>query len=92
MNIAKLSGTDGTIVWEMEHGTASGAETVAFTSDGGFVVGGFTDTTQALNELNFKSGGQVESATPFIGKISAADAAASSAPTTFAWTYTNADS
>jgi len=76
----------------MEYGTGSGAETVAFTSDGGFVVGGFIDTSQAISELNFKSGGQVEAATPFIGKISAADAAGSSAPSSFAWTYTNTDS
>ena len=45
MNIAKLKESDGSIVWEMTHGTGSGVETVAFTSDGGFVVGGYTDST-----------------------------------------------
>jgi len=74
MNIAKLNASDGSILWEMPYGSASGAETVAFTSDGGFVVGGYLNTAIPLNEINFKSGGQIEEATPFVGKISAADA------------------
>ena len=40
-------------------------------------------------DLNFKSAGQVEEATPFIGKISAADAASDTKPSAFSWTYTN---
>lgn len=72
MNIAKLNSSDGAIVWEMTYGTMSGVETVAFTSDGGFVVGGYLDTSY-LPE-GYKSGGQVENGTPFVGKISASDA------------------
>lgn len=60
INIAKLSETDGSIIWEMTHGTGSGVETVAFTSDGGFVVGGYTGDSSAISGMNFKSGGQIE--------------------------------
>lgn len=62
-------------------------ETVQFTSDGGFVVGGFLDSDFATRSLVFKSGGYVDSGSPFIGKISAADAEGSSAPEDFAWTW-----
>ena len=55
MNIAKLNSSDGAIVWEMSYGTMSGVETVAFTSDGGFVVGGYLNTSY-LPE-GYKSGG-----------------------------------
>lgn len=93
MNIAKLKESDGSIVWEMEYnptsGKGAGAETVAFTSDGGFVIGGFIDTEDGIADMIFKSSGIVTSGTPFIGKISAADAAGTTAPAAFAWTYTN---
>ena len=87
LHIAKLKASDGSIVWEMNYGTASGVETVAFTSDGGFVVGGFIDSNDGVSGMHFKSGGQVESGKPFIGKISKADADGTSAPSGFTWTY-----
>jgi hypothetical protein len=87
MNIVKIDESDGSIMWEMSYGTGSGVESVAFTSDGGFVVSGFLDTEEPANEMGFKSGGQAEG-TPFVGKISAEDAAGSTKPTSFEWTYT----
>lgn len=93
MNIAKILATNGEIIWEMNHEAESGAETVAFTSDGGIIIGGFLDNeVDAINNY-FKSSGQVdgENAKPFIAKISAADAGGSSAPTSFEWTYTNSE-
>lgn len=89
MVITKLLESDGSVVWTMNYGTGAGVETVAFTSDGGFVVGGYIDMTDDLSEIAFKSGGQVTSGKPFLGKISAANAAASSAPSAFEWTYSN---
>jgi len=93
MNIAKIAATDGEIIWEMNHEAESGAETVAFTSDGGFIIGGYLDNEADIIEHNFKSGGQIdgENAKPFIAKVSAADAAGSSAPSSFEWTYTCSD-
>ena len=93
MNIAKIAATDGEIIWEMNHEAESGAETVAFTSDGGFVIGGYLDNESDAAEQYFKSSGQVdgENAKPFIAKVSAADAGGSSAPTSFEWTYTNSE-
>ena len=87
INVAKISESDGNIIWEMNYGSASGVESVAFTSDGGFVVSGFLDTEEPASELFFKSAGQTFG-TPFIGKISAEDAAGSTKPTSFEWTYT----
>jgi hypothetical protein len=57
MNIAKLNASTGALIWEMAYGASSGAETVSFTSDGGFVVGGYINTLQPLSDINFKSGG-----------------------------------
>ena len=57
MNIAKLKESDGSLVWEMNYGTGSGVESVAFTSDGGFVVGGYLDSPTSFDEINFKSAG-----------------------------------
>jgi len=93
MNIAKIAATDGEIIWEMNHEAESGAETVAFTSDGGFIIGGYLDNETDASEIYFKSSGQVdgENAKPFIAKVSAADAAGSSAPSSFEWTYTCSD-
>lgn len=91
MYIAKLKATDGSKVWEMSYGSGSGAETVAFTSDGGFVIGGYLDSETPLKEQNFKSGGQIESGTPIIAKISKADADGSTAPSAFAWSYEQKD-
>ena len=48
MYIAKLLVKDGSIVWKMNYGatetSGSGVETVYFTSDGGFVVGGYVNS------------------------------------------------
>ena len=57
LNIVKILESDGSIIWEMSYGTGSGVESVAFTSDGGFVVGGFLDSDEEANEIGFKSGG-----------------------------------
>jgi hypothetical protein len=62
MYIRKIQASDGSVVWKMSYAsttssTNSGAETVAFTSDGGFVVGGFLNSIYPLNEIYFKSGG-----------------------------------
>lgn len=51
------------------------------------MVGGFIDSALSADEMYFKSGGQVDEGIPFFGKISASDAAASSAPTSWEWTY-----
>lgn len=68
-------------------GYNSAFETVAFTSDGGFVVGGVLNTEDSMEELLFKSSGIITAGTPYMAKITAADAAASSAPSSFDWTY-----
>ena len=44
MNVAKLQASDGAIVWEMTHNSGSGAEAVAFTDDGGFIVCGYINS------------------------------------------------
>lgn len=92
--VAKIASSDGSITWSMTYSTGSnnaGAETGGFMSDGGFVLGGFVDSTLTGSDLAFKSGGQVDSGTPFVGKISASDCSGTSAPTDFEWTYTNTD-
>lgn len=87
MNVAKLQASDGTVVWEMTHDAGSGAEAIAFTDDGGFIVCGYIESEYQAAEQNFKSAGQVEEATPFVAKVSAADAAGDSAPTSFEWEW-----
>lgn len=92
--VAKIASSDGSITWSMTYSTGSnnaGAETGGFMSDGGFVLGGFVDSSLTGSDLSFKSGGQVDDGTPFIGKISASDCSGTSAPTDFEWTYTNTD-
>ena len=88
MHIVKLQASDGELVWEMDYDSGSGVEGVAFTSDGGFVVTGYTENPEPITELGFKSGGQLTEAAPFVGKISAADAESDTKPTSFEWTYT----
>jgi hypothetical protein len=46
MSIAKIQTSDGETVWTMSHTAGSGAETVAFTSDGGFIIGGYIDSDE----------------------------------------------
>ena len=69
-------------------GDRAGYETVAFTADGGFIVGGFGNA--ASTEFpHFKSGGQVAEGTPILEKFSAATASAAtmaSAPSPV-WSY-----
>ena len=86
--VVKIDVQSGTTVWQFElpnteswAGTKSGYETIAFTEDGGFVVGGFGNFEEEGFPA-FKSGGQVEMAKPIIQKFSAAiaDAPSSQAP------------
>jgi len=90
MAILKINASDGALVWKMSYSASSsnGVESVAFTSDGGFVVGGFVGSASPSSEFTFKSGGQVEDGNPWVGKVSAADAAGSTTPASFAWEYT----
>lgn len=91
MYIAKLLVKDGSVVWKMNYGatdsSGAGVETVYFTSDGGFVVGGYVNSDSQIKDILFKSGGIVDDGIPFIGKISASDAESSEAPQGFEWTY-----
>merc|ERR1712037_110016 len=68
-------------------GTRSGFETIHFTSDGGFIVGGFSHRVD--KEMpGFKSGGQVDQGRPVMHKFSAqvANSDSVSSPTPV-WTY-----
>jgi len=96
MIITKLDAKTGNIVWTKNVAspnsqTSASAETVAFTSDGGFVVGGGVNSYIPANEMHFKSGGQVEESTAWLGKVSAQDAAGSSEPADFEWEWTTND-
>ena len=93
MAIWKINAADGSVVWTMNYGTAgtaTGLESVSRLSDGSFVIGGYTDAPDGFS--SFKSGGQVEGAKPFLARISQSDAAGSTAPTSFAWTYSLSES
>lgn len=68
ITIWKIDPRDGSIVWKMTHKTvlledgvpipsSSGLESVQFTEDGGFIVGGFSDSEITSAGLTFKSGG-----------------------------------
>jgi hypothetical protein len=57
MNIAKITSSDGEIVWEMNNEPGSGSESVVFTSDGGFIIGGYLDCESEATEIYFKSSG-----------------------------------
>ena len=53
-------------------GKFSGYESVVFTADGGFIAGGFANGEHgSMDELNYKSGGQVDSGNPIAQKFSA---------------------
>jgi len=60
--ISKLDATNGAIVWykvikSNNESLNASAETVAFLSDGSFVVGGGVNSVISANEMHFKSGG-----------------------------------
>lgn len=68
ITIWKIDPRDGSIVWKMTHKTvlledglpipsSSGLESVLFTEDGGFIVGGFSDCEIPSGGLSFKSAG-----------------------------------
>ena len=75
--LVKLRASDGAVIWEIimpvddsdGMGARNGWETVEFTSDGGFVVGGWANK-QSGNVPSYKSGGQVDEATPIFQKFS----------------------
>ena len=84
--VVKIDAQSGSTVWQFElgndntwAGAKSGYETIAFTEDGGFVVGGFGKFEEEGFPA-FKSGGQVEVATPIIQKFSPQTAGATSNP------------
>jgi len=69
-------------------GPRAGYESIAFTADGGFIAGGFTNYEGDFP--SFKSGGQIDSGNPIFQKFSSATAAAAEAFTTMPtpeWTY-----
>ena len=73
--IKKLDVETGAEIWNTTlatnnatFGEKSAFETIAFTSDGGFVVGGYANGT-ATGFPNFKSGGQVEAGVPIMQKF-----------------------
>ena len=92
--LVKLDATTGALIWEIilsgdaMSGPRAGYESIAFTADGGFIAGGFTNYEGDFP--SFKSGGQIDSGNPIFQKFSAATAAAAEAFTTMPtpeWTY-----
>ena len=92
--VVKLNAQTGALIWSFVmptgsgFGFRSGYETIAFTQDGGFIVGGYGAATSTTFP-HFKSGGTVDAAKPILQKFSAATASAStmaSAPTPV-WSY-----
>ena len=74
--IVKLNASTGAKIWEVAFPTTDSAigvrsawETIEFTEDGGFIVGGFAN--YKANEFPFfKSSGQVDTGNPLIEKFS----------------------
>ena len=57
-------------------GKFSGYESIVFTSDGGFIAGGYANGEyDSVNSVFYKSGGQVDGAMPLAEKFSASVAA-----------------
>jgi len=96
--IVKLDANTGAEIWSIEMPTGnkdglsknkqSGYESVAFTSDGGFIVGGWANHEGGWPA--FKSGGQVEFGNPLFQKFSAEVAKQNkkfSKPPTPVWTF-----
>ena len=83
----KLDSNTGALIWTMTFasGFADGLETVAMGPDGSFAVGGFVGSSIPIQDLKFKSAGQVEEGHPFVAMISAENANGSEAPETFDW-------
>ena len=53
-------------------GKFSGYESIVFTADGGFIAGGFANGQHdSIDQLYYKSGGQVDSGNPLAQKFSA---------------------
>ena len=71
----------GEKIWQFDittgMGTRSGLEAVAFTKDGGFIVGGFSHKEDE-EWPNYKSGGAIDSGKPILIKYSKAIAESSS--------------
>ena len=96
--IIKLDAATGAVIWEIEMPTnnsdglskskQSGYESIGFTKDGGFIVGGWADHEGGFP--SFKSGGQVDMGYPIFQKFGANVAkrttAFASAPTP-KWTF-----
>ena len=92
--IVKLNAQTGAEIWSVLMptgdglGSRSGYETIEFTQDGGFIVGGYGNALDTTFP-SFKSGGSVDEGQPILEKFSAATASAStmaSAPTPV-WSY-----
>ncbi|CBY23664.1 unnamed protein product [Oikopleura dioica] len=89
--VAKIDINTGELIWDFDFktssGTRSGFETIHFTSDGGFIVGGFSHRAD-VEMPGFKSGGQVDQGRPVMHKFSAqvASSASVSNPSPV-WTY-----
>ena len=89
--VVKLDVETGNLIWEFDFtsgsGVRSGFETIHFTSDGGFIVGGFSHREWEEHPY-FKSGGQVDNGRPVLHKFSAeiANSASVSDPMP-EWTY-----
>jgi len=79
--VAKIDINTGELIWDFDFktssGTRSGFETIHFTSDGGFIVGGFSHRAD-VEMPGFKSGGQVDQGRPVMHKFSAQVASSAS--------------
>ena len=92
--VVKLNAQTGALIWSFMmptgagFGLRSGYETIAFSEDGGFIVGGY-GTSPDTTFPSFKSGGTVDEGQPILQKFSAATASASTMPSapTPVWSY-----
>ena len=81
--LVKLDANTGNKIWEIKMpsndnriGKFSGYESIVFTSDGGFIAGGYAKGEyESTSTVFYKSGGQVDGAMPLAEKFSAAVAA-----------------
>jgi hypothetical protein len=80
------------MVWKKIFGTrsGSGATSVYFSSDGGIIVGGFKDSTVEIGGMKFTEG-IISTGKPTADKISAANVAATTVPTTLVWSWEETD-